>query len=142
MKKLLKNYLVCGMAGCFIEIIFTALHSLRRRDLTLTGHTSLWMFPIYGLASLIYPVSKKLSTLHVIKRGMVYTAAVFIVEFITGTLLQKRNLCPWNYRRSRWNISGVIRLDYAANWFLMSLGLEKLLESLNKDCKQNIREIS
>ncbi|MCI8286616.1 MAG: hypothetical protein HFH89_02930, partial [Lachnospiraceae bacterium] len=48
----LKNFLKCGLAGWCMEISFTALDSLRRRDMTLKGCTSLWMFPIYGCAAL------------------------------------------------------------------------------------------
>ena len=43
-----RSFLLCGLCGWCMEILFTALHSLRRRDLRLTGNTSLWMFPIYG----------------------------------------------------------------------------------------------
>ena len=45
---MLKNFLKCGLTGWCMEISFTALDSLRRRDMTLKGCTSLWMFPIYG----------------------------------------------------------------------------------------------
>ena len=47
-----RSFLLCGLCGWCMEILFTALHSLRRRDLRLTGNTSLWMFPIYGPACL------------------------------------------------------------------------------------------
>jgi hypothetical protein len=56
MKKLtglFKNFLKCGLTGWCMEIIFTALHSLRGTDKTLKGVTSLWMFPVYGCAALI-----------------------------------------------------------------------------------------
>ena len=49
-----KNFMKCGLTGWCMEIIFTSLYSLRRRDMTLKGVTSIWMFPIYGLAGLIF----------------------------------------------------------------------------------------
>ena len=56
MRKLLQNFIKCGILGWCLEIVFTSLQSLRRRDLTLRGVTSLWMFPIYGAGCLLTPV--------------------------------------------------------------------------------------
>ena len=53
MKNFSKNFLLCGIIGWCTEIIFTSLQSIRNHDLRLLGVTSLWMFPIYGLASLL-----------------------------------------------------------------------------------------
>ena len=89
-----RSFLLCGWC---MEILFTALHSLRRRDLRLTGNTSLWMFPIYGSACLL------------------------------GRLLWKHGLCPWDYGKSRFHIYRIIRLDYAPWWFLAGLFFEKIL---------------
>lgn len=47
-----RNFLRCGMAGWCMEILWTGLHSFRVRDPKLTGHSSLWMFPIYGCCRL------------------------------------------------------------------------------------------
>ena len=45
------NYLLFwGLFGLITEIFFTALVNLiSKKDFNLTGHTSLWMFPIYSL---------------------------------------------------------------------------------------------
>lgn len=51
---------------------------------------------------------------------------IFSAEYLSGTLLQKRELCPWDYGRSKWNIGKVIRLDYAPLWFLVGLFYEKV----------------
>ena len=48
-----RNFLRCGMAGWCMEILWTGLHSFRVRDPKLTGHSSLWMFPIYGCAAFL-----------------------------------------------------------------------------------------
>ena len=45
-----KNFLKCGLAGWCMEILFTSADSLRRRDMTLKGTTSLWMFPTIAYA--------------------------------------------------------------------------------------------
>ena len=55
-------FLFCGFTGLCLEILWTGLHSLLRGDASMKGTTSLLMFPIYGCASLILPVYKKLKT--------------------------------------------------------------------------------
>lgn len=125
----LKNFLKCGLTGWCIEILFTAGNSLRRRDMTLKGNTSLWMFPIYGCAAAFAPVGRFLSKKPVWLRGLTYMSLIFSGEFLTGRLLSRRSLCPWNYGRSRWNVGRVIRLDYALYWFWAGLLFERLLKS-------------
>lgn len=53
--------------------------------------------------------------------------AIYIVEFVSGLLLKKKNMCPWDYSHAKLNIHGVVRLDYAPCWFLTGLLFEKLL---------------
>ena len=52
---------------------------------------------------------------------------IFSMEFISGTMLKRKSLCPWDYSRSKWNIGQVIRLDFAPYWFGAGLLFEKLL---------------
>lgn len=129
MKTLLKNFFKCGLVGWCLEITFTALNSLQKRDMTLMGQTSLWMFPIYGSACLLNPLFKLLKNFSLTVRGSIYALCIFIGEYISGRFLDKRKLCPWNYERSRWHIQKVVRLDYFPNWFLAGLLFERLLSS-------------
>ena len=124
-----KNFLLCGLCGWCMEILFTALHSLKRRDLRLTGNTSLWMFPIYGCACLLAPFKRLFARLRLstIQRGLFYMALIFTTEYCSGRLLWKHDLCPWDYVRSRFHIHRIIRLDYAPWWFLAGLFFEKIL---------------
>lgn len=46
-------------------------------------------------------------------RGSIYACLIFLGEFCSGSLLKKYDLCPWDYSNARWNICGLIRLDYA-----------------------------
>lgn len=131
-----KNFLKCGLAGWCMEIIFTSLKAFRRRDMTLTGHTSLWMFPIYGCAAFLAPLSRLLEKKPFWLRGLTYMSLIFSTEFITGKLLFLRNLCPWDYGACRWNISRVIRLDFAPYWFGAGLFFERLL-SPSKSAKSS-----
>lgn len=122
-----KNFLKCGLAGWCMEILFTSADSLRRRDMTLKGTTSLWMFPIYGSAALLSPVSRLLRGKSALARGLTYMGIIFSMEYLSGLLLSRRKACPWDYRRSRWNIGRVIRLDFAPYWFCVGLLYEQLL---------------
>lgn len=122
-----QNFLKCGLAGWCLEIVFTSMDALRRRDMTLKGHTSLWMFPIYGSAAILSPVSRLLRHKSVWTRGLTYMSMIFSMEYLTGLVLSRRKFCPWDYRRSRWNIGRVIRLDFAPYWFCAGLFFEQLL---------------
>ena len=77
----------CGLYGWAMEILWTGLHSILQKDPTLTGRSSLWMFPIYGTAALIGPVYRHISSLPVIARGTIYMCGIFAVEYLTGSLL-------------------------------------------------------
>jgi uncharacterized membrane protein len=89
------------------------------------GQTSLHMFPIYGMAALIEPLSTHLKKYHTVTRGIIYMLGIYAVEYTTGTYLKKRGRCPWDYSSSPYQIGGVIRLDYAPLWFLTGLFFEK-----------------
>ena len=78
-------FLFCGFTGLCLEILWTGLHSLLRGDASMKGTTSLLMFPIYGCASLILPVYKKLKSLPALLRGSLYTAGFYLAEFTSGS---------------------------------------------------------
>ena len=128
MKKWIHNFIHCGLLGWCLEIIFTALDSFRRREFRLKGQTSVWMFPIYGMAVFLAPISKLLSNRNIWFRGGIYTLLIFITEYCTGYFLKKKELCPWDYSRSKWNINGLIRIDYLPFWFVAGLLFERLLK--------------
>ena len=91
------------------------------------GQSSIWMFPIYGTAALIRPLSCLLRPLGVITRGLLYMSGIFSMEYLTGSALKKRGICPWDYSGVRLNYRGLIRLDFAPLWFLTGLFYERLL---------------
>ena len=110
-----------------MEILFTAFDSFRRRELKLMGKTSIWMFPIYGMAVLIEPAYRATRKMPALFRGLIYSAGIFSIEYMSGSLLKKRGICPWDYSRAKSNIRGVIRLDYAPVWMAAGLIFEKIL---------------
>ena len=60
MKYMKERFILCGILGWCMEIVFTSARCLITKDSRLMGHTSLWMFPIYGLAACIYPLNRVL----------------------------------------------------------------------------------
>lgn len=122
------RFILCGMIGWCLEIFWTGLASFRRRQLKLEGHSSIWMFPIYGMAALFAPISKLLKGVPTVLRGMVYTVLIFTGEFISGSLLKRHKSCPWDYSKAKYNYKGLIRLDYAPAWFISGLIFEKFLD--------------
>ena len=123
------KFILCGTVGWCLELVWTGLHTISKKDHKLMGQSSLWMFPIYGLASCICPMARHMRQKHfpLLLRGTVYTAGIFAAEYSTGYLLKKRDLCPWDYSKCPGNIDGLIRLDYAPVWFATGLLYEKIL---------------
>ena len=128
-----KNFLLCGFTGWCLEILFTSFGSYRKRELQLMGKTSLWMFPIYGMASFLKPVCRLIRRFPTGIRAACYSIFIFLGEYVSGSLLKKYQICPWDYSKARANINGVIRLDYAPVWMIAGLIFEKLLMRPKQD---------
>ena len=122
-----KDFLICGLTGWCLEILFTSAKSFRKKDFRLIGQTSVWMFPIYGMACIIRPLSHLLGKIPLFFRGCIYSAGIFCFEYTSGSLLKKHHLCPWDYSEIPTNIHGVIRLDYAPVWMITGLIFEHIL---------------
>ncbi len=122
-----RNFFICGLTGWCIEILFTSVGSFFRKDNRLIGQTSVWMFPIYGMAACIGPIYKKIKGKSALFRGTVYTIGIFSFEYVSGTFLKKHHVCPWDYSGAKSNVDGVIRLDYAPLWMAAGLLFERIL---------------
>ena len=121
------DFLKCGVTVWCLEVMWTGMLNFLHFDKKMTSNTSILMFPIYGMAAFIKPISHLLSKKNVLFRGSIYTVLIFAIEFITGNALKKKEMCPWDYSKSRYNIKGLIRLDYAPAWFAVGLLYEKIL---------------
>lgn len=122
-----KNFLLCGLTGWCMEILFTALDSYRKRELQLIGQTSLWMFPIYGMAAFLKPICSMVRKFPAGIRALFYSMFIFLGEYVSGSILKKFKVCPWDYSKAKTNIKGVIRLDFAPFWMIAGLIFENLL---------------
>lgn len=122
-----RQFLLCGSVGWCMEVMWTGCHALISGEPTMMGKTSLLMFPIYGCASVIGPVYKKIAGLPTFMRGCLYTSGIFLAEYTSGTVLKHFHMCPWDYSGTPFEYKGVIRFDYAPVWFAAGLFFEKLL---------------
>jgi len=95
----------------------------------LVGMTYLWMFPIYGLIAAFYePGHNLLRTYPWAIRMVAYAFGFMGVEYVAGWLLRHiTGQCPWDYAgATRWQIDGLVRLDYAPAWGALGMLLEPL----------------
>lgn len=133
-KNFFQNFLLCGLSGWCMECLWTGIGSIRKHNnKKLLCTTSIWMFPIYGMAAIIKPVSFCLSKQCTLVRGCIYGSGILAVEYLTGSLLKKHHCCPWDYSKAKLNFKGVIRFDYFPVWVLAGLFFEKLVSDHPKN---------
>ena len=122
-----QNFIICGLTGWCIEIAFTSAIALGKKDKTLTGKTSAWMFPIYGTATLIGDIAPKISHWPTPVRGLLYGSAIMLGEYISGSVLTKFDVCPWSYKGAKYAVNDIVRLDYLPLWMAAGLLYEHIL---------------
>ncbi|MGN0426264.1 MAG: hypothetical protein ACI4F0_00550 [Agathobacter sp.] len=122
-----KNFLKAGLTGWCIEITFTSLKSLIDGNFDLSGRTSLWMFPIYGMAVFFVPIYSHIKEWPMFLRSVLYGVLIMATEFVTGTILTALGVCPWCYADAKYSFHGVIRFDYFPLWMAAGLLFEYLL---------------
>lgn len=110
-----------------MEIIFTSVTTFQKKDMRLMGKTSIWMFPIYGMASCIEKVYPHIQKWPVFCRGGLYSAGILTGEYISGSILKKMKVCPWDYSDAKYNVNGLIRFDFFPLWMVAGLVFERIL---------------
>ena len=126
---MIKGFFLCGIIGWIMEILWTGIWSFINGDLKMISTTSILMFPIYGMAILLKPLYDVMFVLPIFLRGGIYAILIFTAEYFCGLILTKMGVCPWNYEGARFNVNGLIRLDYAPAWFAAGLIFEGLVFS-------------
>lgn len=130
--------------GITTEVFFTAFTALFTGEpacgkplWALTGFTYVWMAFIYGLIPLLgilfhhhvahFPLGRRLMT---------YVILLYMVEFVSGFLLEIiTGSCPWKYT-SGLHVMGYIRLDYLPAWTLFVWMVERLYIYVNRNVIQ------
>ncbi len=127
------RFLLYGLLGWTMEIVWTGFGSLIRGDFRLQGVSYLWMFPIYGLAVYLEPVHDRIRNFAWSIRGLIWTGIIFSIEFLAGLLLKVTvGIVPWDYSGSFYSVAGLIRLDYAPVWFTVGLIFERVHDFIKK----------
>lgn len=120
-------------------MLFTSVESIMAHDWRLMGRTSLLMFPIYGMGAFLAPIGRSVDRWltwepgqglrlwdRIMRHGALYMVLIFTMEYISGSWLRARGMCPWDYTGRNSNINGLIRLDFAPLWFLTGLLFEEI----------------
>lgn len=124
------SFILYGGLGVTTEVFFTAIVNLidagNFDDLSLKGQSYIWMFPIYGLTAVLFPIGfNLLKGLNRVIRYFIYGAVILLVELITGFLLEQfTGRCPWEYQTG-WHFGGYIRFDYLPLWMCFGAMLEE-----------------
>jgi hypothetical protein len=125
-----------SLLGLGLETCFTAASEWpAKRDRHLLGFSSLWYIPLYALAPPAFLfLGPRLFGLNWALRGLIYTGAIYLVEF--SGMLTLRGLLGSSpseegYRKCRWNVHGLIRLDFAPAWFAAGLFFERVWFALH-----------
>ncbi|XP_040906285.1 transmembrane protein 229b-like [Toxotes jaculatrix] len=111
---------VYALHGCLCEVAFTAVWDwFSTQDRRLAGHSSLWALPMYATAIyLMESLRAWLLAQHqpLPVRLMVYTLFIYLWEFSWGAGLRLLRACPWDYSGYRYNLGGLVTLEYALPW--------------------------
>lgn len=128
---MVKRFIIYGLLGFCLEVLWTGFNSLLKGDIKLTGWTYIWMFPVYGLAVFLEVVHDRIRYLPIIVRGGIYTVLIFGAEYGSGLLFRSiLGVCPWNYGDGPLSIDGLITLKYIPVWFIVGLLFEKMHDTL------------
>ena len=127
MKYMKKRFVLCGILGWCMEIVFTSARCLVTKDSRLMDTPPCGCFPSTVWPACIYPLNRVLRHFPVWLRGALYSGGILSVEYASGMILKHFSCCPWNYEGAKYNINGVIRLDYAPFWAAAGLIFEKIL---------------
>ena len=138
-----QRFVAYGLAGWCSEILSTSIRS-RGRDgnWRLTGHTYLWMLPIYGVAAFAFEpahAATRAAGWPWWQRALTWTVGIYAVEAVSGELLRATTgEVPWDYARPRGHkpvprhFRGLVRPAYAPVWFAVGLGMERLHDLLDR----------
>ena len=127
-------FLIFAIVGVAHEVFWTSiLYSIKNKNRLLKGRSSLWMFLIYGGVAFIILFGLWLySGYPWWLRGLMYMMMIYIWEYSSGFILKKFKMCPWDYSKTRkFNINGLICLEYAPIWFLEGLLAEWVIMFLS-----------
>jgi uncharacterized membrane protein len=125
-------FIIFSFLGVAHEVIWTSLDSIKNKNPRLLGRSTLWMFPIYGaILFIIMFVQWLYADYSWVFRGFMYMVLILVWEYISGFTVKKLvGVAPWEYgkktkdgvgSKKRYNLHGLICLEYAPIWFIEGL---------------------
>jgi hypothetical protein len=111
------------------EIVITGLF-YGRKDKMLMGYSSVWYVPIYASAPFVFElIFRYVDNFNFFIRGLIYGLIFLILEFVYMGLLRLllgRSPSEDVYKKSKWNILGLTRLDHYPLYVVSGLIFEWL----------------
>lgn len=135
--KLLLAAFLYAIVGTGLEVVQTAiLDYMDKKDLRLMGHASVLYIPFYAVFPLAYFIlfHETLFAWPFYVRGAAYVVSFWVVEYFSMGLLRLifgKSPSEDTYKRSRWNVHGLIRLDYGHFWLCFGFIFEWMFRRLS-----------
>ncbi len=119
-----------GLLGILTEHWFTGLKALSQGRWDAPTKSNLPVFFVYGIGGTLLELLDWSLSWNIFLKAIPMTLAIFVIEFLFGLLSIKiYGRCFWKYTKSdtseeihRFSIMGLIRLDYALFWYILSVG--------------------
>ena len=123
------DFIFWGAFGIACEIFFTGLvKSIKHKDFNLMGHSSAWMFLVYGFGlTYLFPIIMSLIP-NTITRWLSYPLWIWAVEIIVAIPTRKLGVIIWDYSSlpDKWNWRGIISYVHFPVWVLFGIIIEAL----------------
>lgn len=123
-------FVLFGVIGIAGEVIFTSVYSLitKKENRSMKGHSSLWMFFIYGFVYFIILFGRTyFSGWNIFLRGLIYLFLIYCLEFASGLILKKFHAIPWIYgndKLTKCNFRGIVCLTFVPLWYVSGILFE------------------
>lgn len=129
MGDLLFEMALFSVVGLGLETIFTAALDWKRDPKRhLMGYSSIWYIPLYAVTPVFFQAfGPSLFGLPWPARGLIYLAVIWAMEYLGMLALRKllgTSPSEESYYKAKWNVHGLIRLDFAPSWFAAGLAFE------------------
>jgi uncharacterized membrane protein len=133
--QLLFEMVLFAVLGLGFEVLFTSVTDFKGdKRRFLMGYSSLWYAPLYAFAPVFLQLANGLIfPLPLLLRGVVYALVIWLFEYVGMWLLRMflgASPSEEQYLKSRWNVHGLIRLDFFPAMFLMGLAFEFVFRSI------------
>jgi len=136
-------FILFAVFGVAHEVLWTGLiNSLKMKNPRLKGHSTVWMFFVYGaIAFIILFVTTFFSEYPWWFRGILYATLILCWEYMSGFMIKKLvGMAPWDYStneshdgiasKKRFHLHGLICLEYFPLWFVEGLFAEWIFRFL------------